>query len=336
MRAHPWAGAGPALLAAGALAALSLLALAAPGRVAASATTVPTPPASARVAAIVATSVGLRALPAHLVPPLAQAFGDEAVPLVDGCFDSFKDSVVHPCNYGDLAGKQTVVLYGDSHAMMWFPALEQIAVDHGWHLVALAKATCPPVQVPVFSPDLGHWYRQCARWKRAALARIRALHPGLVVVGASREYGVPNDHVLVYGVRWIAGLVRTVRLLRADGAAVVVLGPVPYPTGVVSDCLAVHRHDVGACDVPDQVVAGVEGYNAAGVAGETAAVHAAGAAYLDVSPWFCARGACAVVVGDRLVYRDDNHLTATYAGWLAAALAAELSQLASGFFHAAA
>ncbi len=57
-----------------------------------------------------------------------------------------------------------------------------------------------------------------------------------------------------------------------------------------------------------------------------AAVERAGGSYLDVSPWICTRSTCAVVVGNLLVYRDDNHLSTSYPAWLAPLLALELDR----------
>ena len=42
------------------------------------------------------------------------------------------------------SSKTTVVLFGDSHAMQWFPALNGLAKEHDWRLVGLTKAACPP------------------------------------------------------------------------------------------------------------------------------------------------------------------------------------------------
>jgi hypothetical protein len=60
---------------------------------------------------------------------------------------------------------------------------------------------------------------------------------------------------------------------------------------------------------------------------ERAAVQRAGGSYVDVSPWMCARSTCAVVVGNLLVYRDDNHLSTSYPAWLAPVFAVELDQV---------
>ena len=60
-----------------------------------------------------------------------------------------------------------------------------------------------------------------------------------------------------------------------------------------------------------------------GQAREHEAAVAAGAAYVDVTPYICSAAACAAIVGNLLVYRDDNHLSTTFTTWLAPALAAD-------------
>jgi hypothetical protein len=42
-----------------------------------------------------------------------------------------------------------------------------------------------------------------------------------------------------------------------------------------------------------------------------------GAKYVDVVPWFCGRVTCFGVVGDFAVYRNQAHISAAYAAWLA-------------------
>ncbi|HTX01326.1 MAG TPA: SGNH hydrolase domain-containing protein, partial [Acidimicrobiales bacterium] len=247
---------------------------------------------------------------------------DEPAPMYDGCFDSFTDTDVDvgACQYGDTASSRSIVLFGDSHAMMWFPALDAIAEQRHDQLVALAKATCPPLDLEVFSPDLDEWYWQCDTWREGAVAEIEALHPAVIVLGFSREYGVSNDQVLVYGSAWMNGLAEMIRTLRSTGADVVVIGPVPYPPFDVPDCLAAHLYNPYVCSMPDKA----PWYDAAGVAAEEKVVQAAGATYVDVQRWFCSAATCYTLIGNKVAYRDDNHISATYASWLAPALAAEL------------
>jgi peptidoglycan/LPS O-acetylase OafA/YrhL len=281
---------------------------------------------AARVQATVEASAHATAVPADIDPPLAEASADEPPPFYDGCFDGFTDTTVHACEYADTAARRSIVLFGDSHALMWFPAIDAIADQHHLELVALAKATCPPLDLEVFSPDLDEWYWQCNSWRKAALARIDALHPALVVLGFSREYGVGNDHVLVYGPTWMRGLAEMIHSLRATGARVVVIGPVPYPPFLVPDCLAQYLDDPTQCSMPDES----PWYDSAGVAAEESVVRRAGASYIDVQHWFCTAQRCLTMIGGIVAYRDDNHVSATYARWLTPAFAAELAVVTGG------
>ncbi len=286
---------------------------------------------TSQVQADVAQSVGIQAVPANLTPSLAGASADEAAPFVDGCFDGFTENSVNPCNYGDLTAppSRTVVLFGDSHALMWFPAFDNLANEDGWHLIPQAKATCPPIYIPVYSPVLGEWYTGCDQWRAAVVARIQALHPALVVLGFSREYGIPDDRVVVDGAAWMQGLTSMMTTLRATGAQVVLMGDVPYPqSGLVPNCLSGHLTDATACTMPKQYPY----FNPSGVGQEEAAATAAGAGYVDTQPWFCAGTSCAVIVNNILVYRDDNHITDTYARWLTPVIGADLEVETGGLF----
>ena len=259
-------------------------------------------------------------VPANLDPPLASAHADQPRPVADGCLIRWQRVDSGPCRYGAAGAHRTVTLFGDSHALQWFPALDQAARTHHWQLVSLTKTTCPPVQLSFFSPVLGRPYRECDQWRATMLARIRAEHPALVVLGGARHYGDVYPFQ-IYGQPWIAGLARMVRQLRATGARVLVLGPTPKPRVDVPDCLAEHLRDATACTTPRAVAV-----NAAGMAAERRAVLAAGGAYLDMTPWLCTRSTCAVEVANLLAYRDDNHLTTTYTTWLSPLLGDQLDQ----------
>jgi hypothetical protein len=222
-----------------------------------------------------------------------------------------------------------VVLFGDSHALMWFPAFDNLANQYGWHLIPQAKATCPPINITVYSLDLGGWYTGCNQWRAAVVARIQALHPALVVLGFSREYGIPDDHVVVDGAAWMQGLSSMMTTLRATGAQVVLMGDVPYPmSGLVPDCLSAHLTDAVACTMPKQYPY----YNPSGVGQEEAVAATAGAGYVNTQPWFCFDLTCTVIVNNILVYRDDNHITATYASWLTPVIGADLEVETHGLF----
>jgi hypothetical protein len=270
----------------------------------------------------VANGVSQRAVPSNLDPSLERAHADQARPFLDGCDDGWLDTGVVPCVYGDTHSASTVVLFGDSHAPQWFPALDPLARSGHWRLISLSKAACPPVELSLWSPVLGRPFRECDQWRAAAIERIRAERPALVVLGAARHYG-PEYHFQVYGPAWLSGLADMVRQVGATGAKVLVLGPTPKPQGDVPDCLSQHLTDAVACTQPRS-----RAIDGGGVRAERAAVEHAGGSYLDVSPWLCTPSTCAVVVGNLLVYRDDNHLSTSYPAWLAPLLSVELDELA--------
>ncbi|KUI32846.1 acyltransferase [Mycobacterium sp. IS-1496] len=262
-----------------------------------------------QVQAAVAASAEMRSVPADLSPPL----GDVAKPevFVNGCVLSWRDVDQLECVTGDAASAVRVALVGDSHAAMWQPALETVAEQHHWRLETMSKVTCPLMELPITSPYLGRAFSECEQWRGDVLARLESERRQLIVVDMSRRYGGDFGFV-TYDPAWVDGLGRLVSRLRATGAAVLVLGPAPDPLSTVPSCVSDHMDDVVACS-PARPAA----LDAGGIAAEAAAVRAAGGSYADLGDLFCTAQRCPVIVGNTLVYRDDNHITGEYARWLA-------------------
>jgi hypothetical protein len=64
--------------------------------------------------------------------------------------------------------------------------------------------------------------------------------------------------------------------------------------------------------------------DAAHAALERSAARASGAAFVNMNPTICPRGECAAIHGNLLVYRDSNHLSATFVRALTSRVAAKL------------
>jgi peptidoglycan/LPS O-acetylase OafA/YrhL len=284
---------------------------------------------NAQVSRVVQDSLNDPDVPANLTPSLADAAADAPVPEDDGCFDSFTDTTVHPCLYGDTTSSRTVVLFGDSHALQWFPAIDNIANEEHDALVVAAKATCPPIDITVFSPDLGRDYTECNEWRAAELQRMSTLRPAVVILGFSREYGIADDHVVVDGEAWLSGLSEVITTIeQTTGARVVLMGDDPYPQQNTPDCLSQHLTFTPDCDIPKRYPF----YNPEGIPQEQAVAASGGAGYVDTDPWFCISNTCTVIMGNMLVYRDDNHITATFANWLTPVIAANMLVATDGAF----
>ncbi|HLM95449.1 MAG TPA: acyltransferase family protein [Acidimicrobiales bacterium] len=277
--------------------------------------------ATAQVQHALAQSLPVNDVPANLTPSLPHADADEPPVFVDGCLDSYLPTGLGTCDFGDTSSHTSIVLFGDSHAAMWFPAVDSAAHQFGLNLFTWTKATCPPLVIPIFSPVLGRTYAECDEWRQNVLARIAQVHPTLVILGVARHY-TDIYGFTPYSTQWLQGLSQMVSSIRQLGPRVLVIGPVPKPPFSVPGCLSVHLTSAAACTVPLS-----QGLNVPGKLAEEHAVAAAGGSYLDPDPWFCTPDTCAVMVDNLLAYRDDNHITATYASYLAPAVTDELGRV---------
>ncbi|MGV1089491.1 MAG: acyltransferase family protein [Mycobacterium sp.] len=275
-------------------------------------------PLTVAVAAVrnaITASAAQDQVPADLAPPLTEAATDKPSVFLDGCVRTWREVGVPECVSGDQHSPKTVALVGDSHAAMWQPAFDPVAQQQHWRLVTMAKVTCPLQGLPISSPYLGRHYDECEQWRTQVSRRLAAERPSLVVVSMSRRYG--SDFGFdSYDRAWVRSLKKLVVDLRATtGARVLVLGPVPDPHAVVPVCLSDHLNDALAC-APQRIVA----LNADGIAAEAEAVHKGGGQYADLSQLFCTAERCPVIVGSDLAFRDDNHVTVTYAQRLSSVL----------------
>lgn len=277
---------------------------------------------------ILAGAAGLRAVPSNLDPPLAQAPADKAAVFVNGCVRSWRQDLQgvgqSECATGDPASPTTVALIGDSHAAMWNPAFEQLAEQRHWRLETLAKVTCPLQDLHIVSPYLGREYTECEQWRAQIMGRMTADRPRLIVLDMSRRYG-GDFGFTSYDPAWIDTLGRTVAQLRDTGATVLVLGPAADPHSSAPTCLSAHLDDATAC-APTRSAA----VNDGGIAAERAATVANGGHYADLTDLFCAPDRCPLIVGNTLVFRDDNHVTTQYARLLAPVMSALVDRAVAG------
>jgi peptidoglycan/LPS O-acetylase OafA/YrhL len=255
------------------------------------------------------------ALPAGLQPPLASARDDKERLIADGCFSSLKGSTPKDCTFGDPNGTFTVALVGDSHASHWFPAIEAIANAHGWRLITFVKASCVFVDLPIFSPLLKREYTECEAWRPLVIQRLVAEQPDLVIVSSDR-WLPPVNKVDEDPARQGDAMAR---LLRQIPGRVVILSDTPAAATDVPVCLSAHLQDITQCATPRIVALGRQH-----LIRERAAAKGSGATLVDLSDAICPGDPCQAVVRGMIVYRDDHHLTATFAASLAAILESRL------------
>jgi len=262
-----------------------------------------------------------------LRPNPRDADGDQPR-MYDGCFVGHSGLDSPSCVYGDRRSKRTVVLFGDSHAMMWGPAMDVAAKRRGWRLVTLAKQGCTIATVPIYNGPLGRHYDECDTWRERTLRRIvRREHPDLVVVDSVSRYEVMDGDTrhAPYSPESIRaltdGTARMLRRLRATGAPVVVMANGPTAPTNVPACVSDALDDLEKCAFPK--AGSIEGPPV----NKDAAAKVPGVAVVDPLPVLCPGAKCPAVIGDVLVYRDNNHITATYSRTLGPWLSRQLPPL---------
>lgn len=254
-------------------------------------------------------------VPANLTPSLDDVDGDIPPVYPDGCHHDTETVAVQDCVYGSRDSSRSVVLFGDSHSAQWLPALEELAqVREGFAIHSYTKSSCPAVEVTVLVKNLT--YDACDTWRAAVLDAIRVDPPDLVVTSSYSGYALAGHPKGADRVgRWSDGLQRTVKGLTDAGIDVLVIADTPRFESAPAVCVSSHLTDVDACagarsTVLDPVLA----------AAERDASVASGGRFADLTGYICGKTTCPAIIDDLLVYRDVNHLTATFVRYLAPAL----------------
>ncbi len=262
----------------------------------------------------IADAPTIKVLPADLTPSLAGVRSDWGGP-PPPCWPSFAQTSVPACVYGDPAGTHTMVLYGDSHAAMWFDAMNLTGELSHWRLIILTKGDCPTLDLAFRNPPgvgkPGGAFAACAEWHKFALARIQAIRPDVVIITQDPNLA-PGDHSYPEN-QWQRATAAVIESLPVPASHVIVLGDIPQTAKSGPDCLARYPRNVQRCS--GQNLPNIVSQNHA----EASAATQTGARYIDVVPWFCST-ICTGVVGHYQPYWDPYHITASYSMALGQAL----------------
>ena len=236
----------------------------------------------------------------------------------DGCVTFWAEAKVHECEFGEPSGAQ-VVVFGDSHAEQWFPAIQQIATRSHWHVTTMLKASCPSIQVPIYNPTLRRVEDECWTWREEAVRRIIRMHASLVVLSNSSGYvrrnGAPADGYSRLSYRdWEQGAENLLRTLNAAGIRTAIIRDTPVPHFDMLTCLSrVIDHPslfsqrlctLNRGDALDDAVWRTE---------QGAARQFGNVVTVDMTDRFCDGAHCAPIVEGQVVYRDTNHIAYGFA-----------------------
>ncbi len=206
------------------------------------------------------------------------------------------------CVYGDKKSHIVVALVGDSHASHLFPAIERIAKARHWKLVVLVKISCAFADMRIRNVHLGREYTECATWNRNVVKRLNVLRPALTLVLNSRR----AIHQVRSSDSSNAAKGRAVgRMIAKVPGQLAVIVDAPFARIDVPACIA--ARGAARCAIPKSTAMS---YSLGTI--ERAAVAYSRDALIDLTGATCAKWPCPVVVKGITVFRDTEHLTATF------------------------
>ncbi len=253
------------------------------------------------------------AVPVNLTPALERAAQDGSSSRREGCMaDVTIDASPHTCTYG--SNGPVVALFGDSHADMWVDALRGSAERGEFQLVVVAASGCPPIDLPNLEHNDG-----CREWRESSLTIIDAMNPELTVMSMRTTFEeVTHDEML-------DAIKTEVQPLTARIAGPVAwIADVPKFSQMAPECASESMDDTSACAEP-RAQALPQAQNDA----LRQSITAAGAIWIDLTDYLCDEELCPIILGDTLMYWDDDHITGTFSRALSPALADRVRALAS-------
>lgn len=239
----------------------------------------------------------------------------------DGCRTS-GDDVARLCHYGDPDGDVSILMYGNSHTVSWFPAFQLLAERNGWRLDVYYRSGCVFSEYPK-RPEGAD--RPCMRFYREVQEQIPDLPPYDLFVSTYRSNNVQwfDDDGNPDRERAIEGFHLAWEPLTSRGTTIVIPYDVPHPGPAQLECRdRSHRYGPEDCVrerskviTPDDLMF-------------RAAIEHPQAVALDMNDWFCTPETCAATVGRVKVYQDtSSHITQSFMITIAPYLERELFRI---------
>lgn len=254
-----------------------------------------------------------------LDPTCEQAdFGDTILPAPgfagidrpqdEQCFVQLTDSRPVSCTFGsDDPAAPRVALIGDSHAYQLLSTFERMADEEGWQLVTWFKGACPWNTTPLATP--GAFGDACTEWRESvsqalADADIDAVFTAAIATTPYSSAGYASSYDAA-----VAGYVDAWDQVLDEGVPVITVVDNPVWETDPNKCLRT-RDQAECVGVRSDVLTAEDPLREAAAQRESVTL-------LDFTDVFCDGESCAPVVGGANVYRDQDHLTVTFADTLA-------------------
>lgn len=214
----------------------------------------------------------------------------KARPLVydDGCHANYAQTQSAKCEYADTKSEKSMVLYGDSHAAQWFPALVEIASRSGYKLISLTKSACPSVDT-VRLDQGGFKMSRCKQWRINTIKRIQQINPDVLIMSSFQYFAQP-PRFTDREKWWNDGQRKLLTEVKNVSPHLIYLTDTPHPLRDIPACLA--NYSISKCNTTQR--------------SENLSI--SGFSVIDPNSWLCAR-VCPAVKDGVVAYRDASHIS---------------------------
>jgi peptidoglycan/LPS O-acetylase OafA/YrhL len=214
----------------------------------------------------------------------------KARPLVydDGCHANYAQTNSDKCEFADKKSQKTMVLYGDSHAAQWFPALVEIASRSGYKLISLTKSACPAVDT-VRLDQGGFKMSRCKQWRINSIKRIQDINPDVLIMSSFQYFAQP-PRFTDREKWWNDGQRKLLTEVKNVSPHLIYLTDTPHPLRDIPACLA--NYSISKCNTTQRSEnLSISGFN-----------------IINPNPWLCSR-VCPAVKDGVVAYRDASHIS---------------------------
>lgn len=238
-----------------------------------------------------------------------------------GCAVGTRGIVPRVCRMGAAEPTMTVVLFGDSHAMQWLPALRALEDFDKIQVIPLSKASCPAASYGVYLTMLNRYYDECDKWRERVFQIIRDLQPDVVIVSNVRPDKMSSSSVTAPMLKkWENALEVTFDRLSKMTKSIVYIRDTPRLGYDGPTCLSradwVDADPVVACPIdPRSKNAKLIFQSEMVVAARFDKVQV-----VDMTDDICPDTPCLPERDGMVLFRDSHHLTASFVRYLAPAL----------------
>ncbi len=201
-----------------------------------------------------------------------------------------------PCDQlrGDDDASTTLLAYGNSHTQQFLGVLSPIAEREGWQLERPTLGGCD------YRLDGGS--QECQEWNVKMRDMLVELRPTAIVMQSTR---VDTGHSGAEGV--MPGYPEAAQFLLDHGVDVIAVRDNPRFDESVPECIHRYGQDSTSCTLPRSGL-----YAASNPAPALSSATGARVFTIDLTDEYCPGGTCRPVIGNVLVYFDDNHVTWAY------------------------